>query len=170
MVARTGFTVDIHPRDLPMTLIGTAGGTLALWANAPAGVLAIAALRSSSTSASAACVDTPDGPAKRPMAQRRPSTTQPPALPRNSRSGLVGIALLLLALVLDRLDRGRGRLRVEVRAAGVERLEVGVELVGERDAGRDVQARDVGVGDAVEVLDEGAQGVAVGGDQAPCGR
>jgi hypothetical protein len=38
MVPRTGFTVDIHPRDLPMTLIGTAGGTLALWANAPAGV------------------------------------------------------------------------------------------------------------------------------------
>lgn len=36
MVPRTGVTVDIHPRDLPMALIGTAGGTLALWANAPA--------------------------------------------------------------------------------------------------------------------------------------
>ncbi|MEU2425186.1 hypothetical protein ABZ619_29910 [Streptomyces sp. NPDC007851] len=36
MVPRVGVTVDIHPRDLPITLIGTAGGTFALWANAPA--------------------------------------------------------------------------------------------------------------------------------------
>ncbi|MET9410527.1 hypothetical protein ABZX90_32940 [Streptomyces sp. NPDC002935] len=35
MVPRTGVTVDIHPRDLPMALVGTAGGTLALWAHAP---------------------------------------------------------------------------------------------------------------------------------------
>ncbi|WP_245766036.1 hypothetical protein [Streptomyces griseoaurantiacus] len=35
MVPRVGVTVDIHPRDLPITLIGTAGGTFALWANAP---------------------------------------------------------------------------------------------------------------------------------------
>ncbi|KRD17605.1 MULTISPECIES: hypothetical protein [unclassified Streptomyces] len=36
MVPRTGVTVDVYPRDLPTALIGTAGGTLALWANAPA--------------------------------------------------------------------------------------------------------------------------------------
>lgn len=36
MVPRVGVTVDIHPRDLPIALIGTAGGTFALWANAPA--------------------------------------------------------------------------------------------------------------------------------------
>ncbi|GGN25919.1 hypothetical protein [Streptomyces fuscichromogenes] len=38
MVPRAGVTVDICPRDLPITLIGTAGGTLALWAHAPAKV------------------------------------------------------------------------------------------------------------------------------------
>jgi hypothetical protein len=38
MVPRVGVTVDIHPRDLPITLIGTAGGTFALWANAPVGI------------------------------------------------------------------------------------------------------------------------------------
>ncbi|MFD4610926.1 hypothetical protein ACFWOT_23130 [Streptomyces sp. NPDC058440] len=36
MVPRVGVTVDIYPRDLPIALIGTAGGTFALWANAPA--------------------------------------------------------------------------------------------------------------------------------------
>ena len=36
MVPRVGVTVDIHPRDLPIALIGTAGGALALWADAPA--------------------------------------------------------------------------------------------------------------------------------------
>ena len=44
-------------------------------------------------------------------------------------------------------------------------LQVGVQLVDQRDAGRDVQAGDVGLGDAVEVLDQRAQAVAVGGDQ-----
>ncbi|MCX4575891.1 hypothetical protein OHB41_22400 [Streptomyces sp. NBC_01571] len=35
IVPRVGVTVDIHPRDLPIALIGTAGGALALWATAP---------------------------------------------------------------------------------------------------------------------------------------
>ncbi|WP_432131700.1 hypothetical protein [Streptomyces tendae] len=35
VVPRVGVTVDIHPRDLPIALIGTAGGALALWADAP---------------------------------------------------------------------------------------------------------------------------------------
>ncbi|MFE0511495.1 hypothetical protein [Streptomyces sp. NPDC058964] len=36
MVSPLGVSVDIRLRDLPMALNGTAGGTLALWANAPA--------------------------------------------------------------------------------------------------------------------------------------
>ncbi len=44
MVPRVGVTVDIHPRDLPTALIGMAGGALALWADAPAGVVIPTAL------------------------------------------------------------------------------------------------------------------------------
>ncbi|MFH8497821.1 hypothetical protein [Streptomyces coeruleorubidus] len=36
MVACIGVTVDIHLRDLPIALIGAAGGVFAMWANAPA--------------------------------------------------------------------------------------------------------------------------------------
>ncbi|QHC30134.1 hypothetical protein [Streptomyces sp. HF10] len=44
MVPRTGVTVDICPRDLPLALIGTADGALALWAHAPADIAVPAAL------------------------------------------------------------------------------------------------------------------------------
>lgn len=44
MVPRTGVTVDICPRDLPIALIGTAGGALALWADAPAEIAVPVAL------------------------------------------------------------------------------------------------------------------------------
>ncbi|MFF2235927.1 hypothetical protein [Streptomyces anulatus] len=44
MVPRVGLTVDIHPRDLPIALIGTAGGALALWADAPAEIAVPVAL------------------------------------------------------------------------------------------------------------------------------
>ncbi|MFF8780964.1 hypothetical protein ACF07W_27135 [Streptomyces sp. NPDC015140] len=44
MVPRVGMTVDIHPRDLPIALIGTAGGALALWADAPAEIAVPVAL------------------------------------------------------------------------------------------------------------------------------
>ncbi|MYY03279.1 MULTISPECIES: hypothetical protein [unclassified Streptomyces] len=44
MLPRTGITVDVCPRDLPMALIGTAGGALALWADAPAEVAVPVAL------------------------------------------------------------------------------------------------------------------------------
>ncbi|MGV9250603.1 IS110 family transposase [Streptomyces sp. NPDC003697] len=43
-LAPTGVTVDIRPRDLPMALIGSAGGALALWAHAPAKVAVPVAL------------------------------------------------------------------------------------------------------------------------------
>jgi hypothetical protein len=46
-----------------------------------------------------------------------------------------------------------------------DRAQVVVEVVAQRDAGRDVEAGDVLVGDAVEVLDQRAQRVAVRGDQ-----
>ena len=46
-----------------------------------------------------------------------------------------------------------------------DRLEVGIELIHERDAVGNVQSHDVGVGNAVQVLDEGTDGVAMGGDQ-----
>lgn len=44
MVPRTGVTVDIYPRDLPLALTGTAGGALALWADAPVEVAVPVAL------------------------------------------------------------------------------------------------------------------------------
>ncbi|MFH8563053.1 hypothetical protein [Streptomyces sp. NPDC017988] len=44
MLPRVGVSVDIHPRDLPIALIGTAGGALALWANAPAEIVVPTAL------------------------------------------------------------------------------------------------------------------------------
>jgi hypothetical protein len=44
MVPRAGVTVDICPRDLPIVLIGTAGGAFALWANAPAEIAVPVAL------------------------------------------------------------------------------------------------------------------------------
>ncbi|WP_329559740.1 hypothetical protein OG711_17920 [Streptomyces uncialis] len=44
MVPRTGVTVDICPRDLPLALIGTAGGALALSADAPAEIVVPVAL------------------------------------------------------------------------------------------------------------------------------
>ena len=36
MVPRAGVSVDVCPRDVPIALIGAAGGALALWADAPA--------------------------------------------------------------------------------------------------------------------------------------
>ncbi|MDQ0934401.1 hypothetical protein [Streptomyces turgidiscabies] len=44
MVPRAGVSVDICPRDLPITLVGTAGGALALWAGAPASIVVPVAL------------------------------------------------------------------------------------------------------------------------------
>ena len=59
-----------------------------------------------------------------------------------------------------RLRRQRRRPRGRGRRRGCGR-EVVIQLVDERDAGRDVELGDVRVADAVEVLDERAQRVAV---------
>jgi hypothetical protein len=44
MVPRAGVSVDVCPRDMPITLVGTAGGALALWASAPAAIVVPVAL------------------------------------------------------------------------------------------------------------------------------
>src|SRR5258708_483909 len=59
-----------------------------------------------------------------------------------------------------RLDRARRGPGIEVLAAAPERPQVPVQLVEQRDAGRDVEAGDVLVRDAVEVLDQRPQRVA----------
>src|SRR3954454_19506512 len=69
------------------------------------------------------------------------------------------------ALAGDGGRGGDGRLRVEVGTATKRRREVLVEAVEQRDPGRDVQARDLGVANAVEVLDQRSQRVAVRGDE-----
>src|SRR5690606_19029406 len=71
---------------------------------------------------------------------------------------------LLLALGGHRRRARLGRLGVEV-ARGPGGAEVVVELVDERDTGGDVEIRDLVVGDAVEVLHEGAQRIAVRGHE-----
>jgi hypothetical protein len=44
MVPRAGVTVDICSREVPIALIGAAGGALALWADAPAEIAVPVAL------------------------------------------------------------------------------------------------------------------------------
>jgi hypothetical protein len=63
------------------------------------------------------------------------------------------------ALVLYRFRRLRGCVRVQVPAARDNRPVRVVELIDERDAGRDVQLRDRLVADPVQVLDQRAQRV-----------
>ncbi|AWY95163.1 Phosphate transport system regulatory protein PhoU [Propionibacterium freudenreichii] len=74
-------------------------------------------------------------------------------------------AWLLLALAGDGLLSGGCRLRVKIAATGHQRLHVIVELVEQRNAGRDVEARDGLVIDVVEVLDQRTLRIAVGGHQ-----
>src|SRR6185312_17463498 len=65
------------------------------------------------------------------------------------------------SLVLYGLGRHDGRLRVEVAAAPGDGGKRRVELVDQWDAGRHVQLGDLRVADPVQVLDQGAQRVAV---------
>lgn len=44
MVPLTGMSIDVRPRDLPIVLIGTGGGALALWADASPEIAIPAAL------------------------------------------------------------------------------------------------------------------------------
>lgn len=72
---------------------------------------------------------------------------------------------LLLPLFRHRRGAGGCGLRVEVPAGAGGRERV-IQLVDKGDARGNVELRDVVVADVVEVLDEGAQGVAVRGHQA----
>ena len=49
----------------------------------------------------------------------------------------------------------------------LDRLQVVVELVDQRDAGRDVELDDFGFGDAVEIHDQRPERIAVRGDEDP---
>ena len=87
------------------------------------------------------------------------------ALPRRTLSSvsLRGKALFWLlrfSLRRDRLHRPAHCVLV-AKVVVLDRPQVGVELVHERDAGRDVQPHDLLVGDVVKVFDQGAQAVAV---------
>lgn len=44
MVPRFGVTIDITPRELPFALIGGGGGSLGIWAGAPAYAVSCGAL------------------------------------------------------------------------------------------------------------------------------
>src|SRR5699024_4993544 len=95
-----------------------------------------------------------------------PAGTSPRAkyrLIRFTRGGRRRVASA--ALVGDRRDGVLGGLGIEVAATGLHRGEVLVQFVHQRDAGGHVQAGDRGVVDTVEVLDDGAQRVAVRGQQ-----
>src|ERR1017187_2946685 len=61
----------------------------------------------------------------------------------------------------DRLRRLYGCLWIKVPAARPLRPEIRADVIEQRDSGRDVQLGDVRVPDAVQVLDQGAQRVAV---------
>ena len=97
----------------------------------------------------------------------------PPAAPASTRLTTIRLSndlALLPALVGDGGDRsgglrGRGR-----GTAWLATWSAVVEVVAQRDAGRDVERDDRLVGHAVEVLDQRAQRVAVRGDQTSPGR
>lgn len=100
-------------------------------------------------------------PARSPRSGHPRHTNAPPV---TGGAFVVVLVLLLGALGGHGRGTGGGGLGVEV-VRGLRRTEVVVELVHERDARRDVQARDVVVRDAVEVLHERAERVAVRRDE-----
>src|SRR5882757_11535771 len=75
-----------------------------------------------------------------------------PSVCRNARS-----EALLRALGSNRRRTGSGRLGVQVGTADDRRLQVAVQVVAKRDAGRDVQPDYVFVGHPVEILHKRAQ-------------
>src|SRR5437899_2866658 len=71
---------------------------------------------------------------------------------------------LLRGLRGDARGGGRRGLRI-AEIVMTDRPQVRIELVDERNAGRDVQLDDLGLGNVVEVLDERAQAVSMRGDE-----
>ena len=87
---------------------------------------------------------------------------------RQDIAGALGVAPVLArpALRRDRCRGARGRLGV-AQVVAANRLQRRIELVDEGNAVRDVEADDLLVADAVQVLDEGAHAVAVRRDEQP---
>ena len=77
--------------------------------------------------------------------------TNAPTAPVSERASLSA------ALVLDGLDRLGGGGRIEIVATALHRTQRVVQFIAQRDAGRDVEPRDLVVPDVVEVLHERAQ-------------
>jgi hypothetical protein len=65
-------------------------------------------------------------------------------------------AQLLPTLHLDRLDRGGSGLRVEVAAAALDRLQIVVKLIDERNAGRDIETDDILIAHLVQMFHDRA--------------
>mmetsp|Transcript_68536 Transcript_68536/g.201160 ORF Transcript_68536/g.201160 Transcript_68536/m.201160 type:complete len:296 (+) Transcript_68536:164-1051(+) len=78
-----------------------------------------------------------------------------------------GLDLLRVAEVAAERQRGGGGAPAgrEVRLVGLDRLEVLVEVVDQGGAGRDLEAGDVVIGDALDELEDRADGVAVRADE-----
>ena len=71
--------------------------------------------------------------------------------------------LLGLALIGYGVHRSRNGILV-AQVVTLDWLEIGVELVNQRNAGRDVQLQDLLLGEIVEIHDKRAEAVAVGGN------
>ena len=75
-----------------------------------------------------------------------------------------GTGLLLgLALIGDGVHCGRNGLLI-AEVVALDRPKIGVELVNQRNAGRDVQLQDLLLGEVLEILHKRAEAVAMGGD------
>ena len=72
---------------------------------------------------------------------------------------------LLSALHLDGLYGGGGGLGIQVTSTDLDRFQIVVEVVHQRDAGGNVQAHHRFITHLVQMLDDGAQRVAMGSDQ-----
>src|SRR5690606_15600136 len=72
--------------------------------------------------------------------------------------------VLLASLVGDGLNSVGSSLWIQVGSAPGDWLEVVIQLIDQRNAGRDVQTSNVFIADAIQMLDQRTQRVAVGGD------
>src|SRR5664280_1049104 len=94
--------------------------------------------------------------------EQRPGYAERPSVIAAVRKQTL-VQLRGLCLVCDSGGSSRSSLRV-AEVGMVDRFEVLVELIHERDARRDVQVDDVVIADAVEVLHESADRVAMSDD------
>jgi hypothetical protein len=74
-----------------------------------------------------------------------------------ARSGKKKAEALLPALHLDRLNSSSSRQGIKVSATDLDRFQIIVQVVHQRDAGRDVEAYDSLIAHLVQMLDDRAQ-------------